>query len=156
MLQRAGMVCAGSLQSSANVGEILPVAAQSKVRGMEASMKRILLAASVVLLILSVVPLCAAQNKAALLDTAVAITSDIAPPRLTEVASPFYTEEAKKKKIEGSVTLLIVIDTKGDVIDAKVVKGLGHGLDENAIIAEKDGEPVTVKMEVSVGFNLPV
>ena len=128
-------------------------------------MKRILLAASIVLLVLGVVPLCAAQNKAALVDTAVTITDEITPPRLTEVASPFYTEEAKKKKIEGSVTLLIVVDKKGDVIDAKVVKGLGHGLDENAVVAvkewkykpaEKDGEPITVKMEVTVDFNLPV
>ena len=134
-------------------------------------MKRILVVLFTVLLMLGVAPWCAAQSKAqsasqgSAFEQAVEITDDITPPRLSEVASPDYTAEAKKKKIEGSVTLLIVIDTKGDVIDAKVVKGLGHGLDENAIIAvkewkykpaEKDGEPVTVKMEVSVGFNLPV
>jgi protein TonB len=55
----------------------------------------------------------------------------------------------------------IVLDKKGDVVDAKVVKGLGHGLDENAILAvkewkykpaEKDGVPVAVKMDVQVDF----
>jgi TonB family protein len=126
-------------------------------------MKRILFAAFVVLMIMSVVPMCAAQNKAVM--QAVAITDDITPPRLREVASPDYTEEAKKKKVEGTVTLSIVVDTKGDVMDAKVVKGLGHGLDENAIIAvkewkykpaEKDGAPVAVKMEVAVEFFLPI
>ena len=94
---------------------------------------------------------------------AVAITDDITPPRLSEVANPYYTPEARKKKIEGTVTLAIVVDQKGDVTDAKVVKGLGYGLDENAIVAvkewkykpaEKDGEPIAVKMEVTVDFFL--
>lgn len=127
-------------------------------------MKRILFAAFVVLMMLSLVPMCTAQNKAQAIDQAVAITDDITPPRLTEVASPYYTDEAKKNKVEGTVTLLIVVDKKGDVIDAKVVKGLGHGLDENAVIAvkewkykpaQKDGVPVAVKMEVTVEFFLP-
>jgi protein TonB len=93
---------------------------------------------------------------------AVAITDDITPPVLTEVASPEYTAEAKKKKIEGQVTVSIVVDKKGDVAYAKVVKGLGYGLDENAIAAvkewkykpatNKNGDPVAVKMEVEVDF----
>jgi TonB family protein len=93
----------------------------------------------------------------------VSLTDDITPPRLREVASPEYTEAAKKKKIEGQVTLLIVVDKKGEVANAKVVKGLGYGLDENAVVAvkewryrpaEKDGAPIAVKMEVTVDFFL--
>jgi protein TonB len=127
-------------------------------------MKRVLFATLLVLLVLGVVPAGVAQNKPQATDQAVALTDDITPPRLKEVASPDYTADAKKNKIEGAVTLLIVVDKKGDVVDAKVVKGLGHGLDENAVIAvkewkykpaEKDGEPVTVKMEVTVDFFLP-
>ncbi len=126
-------------------------------------MKRVLLAALTALLMVSVASSCAAQSKAQTIDQAVAITDDLTPPRLTEVASPDYTVEAKKKKIEGSVTVAIVIDKKGDVVDAKVLKGLGYGLDENAIIAvkewkykpaEKDGVPIAVKMEVSVDFYI--
>jgi protein TonB len=126
-------------------------------------MKRILFAALVVLMVMSVAPKGIAQSKAQAVLQAVAITDEITAPRLREVASPEYTEEARKKKIEGTVTLLIVVDTKGDVVDAKVVKGLGHGLDENAMIAvkewkykpaEKDGAPVAVKMEVAVEFYL--
>jgi len=99
----------------------------------------------------------------AVVSEAVAITDDITPPVLTEVASPDYTPEAKKKKIEGQVTVSIVVDKKGDVAYAKVVKGLGYGLDENAIVAVKEwkykpatknGEPVVVKMEVTVDFFL--
>jgi protein TonB len=104
-----------------------------------------------------------ADAKAQAIGQAVAITDEITPPRLAEVASPDYTAEARKRKIEGSVTVAIVVDKKGDVIDAKVVKGLGYGLDENAIRAvkewkykpaERDGEPITVKMEVTVDFYL--
>lgn len=129
-------------------------------------MKRILLIIGTTLL-LAAAPWCAAQSanqsKAQAVDQAVAVTDDITPPRLSEVASPDYTAEAKKKKIEGTVTLAIVINKKGDVVDAKVVKGIGYGLDENAIIAvkewkykpaEKDGEPVAVKMEVTMDFYL--
>lgn len=124
-------------------------------------MKRILLVGFTTLLLIGAAPWCAAQNKASSKAKieAVAITDDITPPRLSEVASPEYTAEAKKKNIEGAVTVAIVVDKKGDVVDAKVVKGLGYGLDENAVAAvkewkykpaEKNGEPIAVKMEVTV------
>ncbi len=140
-------------------------------------MKRVFLAAMAGLLVMSAGPGCAAlhasqnaiqnanqntnQSKAQAMAQPVALTDDITPPRLSEVASPEYTAEAKEKKIEGPVTVAIVVDTKGDVVDAKVVKGLGYGLDENAILAvkewkykpaEKDGVPIAVKMEVQVDF----
>jgi len=124
-------------------------------------MKRILFAVLGVLFLISASGWCAAQTKAESAEQAVAITDDITPPRLSEVASPNYTAEAKKKKIEGTVTLEIVVDRKGDVVAAKVLKGLGYGLDENAILAvkewkykpaEKDGAAVAVKMEVTVDF----
>ncbi|HVJ06036.1 MAG TPA: energy transducer TonB [Candidatus Saccharimonadales bacterium] len=127
-------------------------------------MKRILTMVFSLLLMLSVAPvISSAQTNAKAMDEAVAVTEGITPPRLSEVASPDYTAEAKKKKIEGTVTLLIVVDKKGDVVDAKVVKGLGYGLDENAIIAvkewkykpaEKDDQPIAVKLEVTVDFYL--
>jgi len=126
-------------------------------------MKRILAVFIVVLFMLFVLPLCVAQNKAQAGEQAFALTTEITPPQLIEVASPDYTPEARKNKIEGSVTMAIVVDRKGDVIDAKVVKGLGYGLDENAIVAvkvwkyrpaERNGEPVAVKMEVTVDFYL--
>jgi TonB family protein len=129
-------------------------------------MKRIFLVVLTILLTMIVAPCSAAQEGAGQSRTqavaqAVSITDAITPPRLSEVASPFYTEEAKKKKIEGTVTVAIVVDKSGDVVDAKVVKGIGYGLDENAIAAvkewkykpaEKDGVPVAVKMNVDVDF----
>jgi TonB family protein len=132
-------------------------------------MKRMRIAA--IAMMLGAAPWCVAQsaNQNTNQNTnqgklqAVALTDEITPPRLSEVASPDYTAEAKKKRIEGTVTLAIVVDKKGDVVDAKVVKGLGYGLDENAILAvkewkykpaEKDGEAVAVKLEVEVEFYM--
>jgi len=95
---------------------------------------------------------------------AVALTDDMTPPTLLEVAEPNYTEAAKKKKIEGDVVLEIVVDKQGNVVDAKVKKGLGFGLDENAVEAakyyrykpalDKSGNPVMVRMETSLTFYL--
>lgn len=43
-----------------------------------------------------------------------------------------YPKEALDKKIEGTVLVRHDIDHKGKVIGAKVLKGIGHGCDEEA------------------------
>ena len=43
-----------------------------------------------------------------------------------------YPKEAIKAKVEGSVKIRYDIDYKGNVIKAKVIKGIGHGCDEEA------------------------
>ena len=92
------------------------------------------------------------------------LTDEITAPRLLEAATPGYTDEAKKKKIEGDVVLTVVVNEKGDVTDIKVKRGLGSGLDESAIEAAKyfkykpatkDDEPVSVRTEISFNFYLP-
>lgn len=44
-----------------------------------------------------------------------------------------YPEEALKNKTEGTVLVKYDIDYKGNVTDAKVIKGIGNGCDEEAI-----------------------
>lgn len=44
-----------------------------------------------------------------------------------------YPEEAREKNIKGTVTLRYTIDQHGRVVDAKIISGLGHGCDEEAI-----------------------
>jgi protein TonB len=44
-----------------------------------------------------------------------------------------YPEEAKELGIEGEVKLRIEVDEKGGIHDIKVIKGLGHGLDQAVI-----------------------
>jgi len=48
-----------------------------------------------------------------------------------------YTDEAMQAGVEGTVVLELVIGADGRVRDVRVVHGLGHGLDEAAIVAMK-------------------
>jgi len=74
-----------------------------------------------------------------------------------------YTEIARRAGIEGTVYIQAKISKNGDVVDATVIKGLGAGLDEEALNAVKltkfipgkqRGRPVNVKMTIPVKFVL--
>jgi TonB family protein len=76
---------------------------------------------------------------------------------------PEYSEEARKAKYQGSVTLSIVILPDGSTSNIRVIRPLGLGLDEKAIEAVqkwrfrpslKDGKPVAVSANVEVNFRL--
>lgn len=76
---------------------------------------------------------------------------------------PAYSEEARKAKYQGSVTLWIVVSPQGTVSDVRVVKPLGMGLDEKAVEAVRtwrfkpglrNSVPVAVRMLVEVSFRL--
>lgn len=56
-------------------------------------------------------------------------------PKVLKVPVLDYPPEAKKLEIEGTVVLLVTVDAKGGVSKVKVLKGLGHGLDEVAVKA---------------------
>jgi TonB family protein len=49
--------------------------------------------------------------------------------------NPVYTEEARRLRIEGEVTLSVVFEAGGRVRVLGVERGLGHGLDESAMQA---------------------
>lgn len=74
-----------------------------------------------------------------------------------------YPELAKRAGIEGRVFIQAFIDETGNVADAKVIKGVGHGLDEAALEAVKQtkftpgkqkGEPVKVQVTIPIVFKL--
>lgn len=46
-----------------------------------------------------------------------------------------YPDEAKQKSVEGPVIMDLVIDRQGRVVDAKIIKGPGFGLNEAALAA---------------------
>lgn len=54
------------------------------------------------------------------------------PPELVSEFKPPYPEEARRAGIEGRVTLQITIDDSGKVTSAKVIQGVGYGLDDAA------------------------
>jgi TonB family protein len=84
-------------------------------------------------------------------------------PALLVKVDPEYSEEARKAKYSGSVTLSIVVNTDGKAEQIAVVKSLGMGLDEKAMDAvrkwrftpgKNKGVPVKVRATVEVNFRL--
>lgn len=71
-----------------------------------------------------------------------------------------YPAEAVKKGLQGTVFVSFVIEPDGSITNAKVIRGIGGGLDEIALNAVKnmpDWIPGKVKgKSVPVQFNMPV
>jgi len=77
---------------------------------------------------------------------------------------PEFSDEARKAKYQGVVTLEVTITSDGRVIDPVVVRGPGLGLDEKAIEGVKKwkmrpalgpgGKPVTCRAPIEVTFRL--
>jgi TonB family protein len=77
--------------------------------------------------------------------------------------TPSYTEEARQLRLEGEVLLRVQFLTSGEVRILKVVQGLGHGLDEQAMHAaerikfkpaEHDGQQIDSEATVHIIFEL--
>lgn len=73
------------------------------------------------------------------------------PPSSTQVEvsipKPAYTEEARQLRIEGTVVLRVTFYANGQIQVLSVIRGLGHGLDEQAKRAVQQGKvirPATV------------
>ncbi|MFT4760070.1 MAG: TonB family protein [Paraglaciecola sp.] len=75
-----------------------------------------------------------------------------------------YPTEALAAKIEGSVTLKYSMDNKGKVISARVISGLSHGCNEEAIRlvkllkfteARNRGVRAIFHKDVTIHFRLP-
>lgn len=87
----------------------------------------------------------------------------ITPPSIQREVKPDYTEEGRRRNIEGDVVLEIVVRSDGSVGTVKLLSGLGAGLDERAMDAVRQwrfnpahryGTPVDVIVEVAVEFKL--
>ncbi len=50
---------------------------------------------------------------------------------------PAYTDEARRLRIEGEVLLEVLFRASGEARVLRTIRGLGHGLDENAIAAAR-------------------
>ena len=75
-----------------------------------------------------------------------------------------YPEIAQKAHVEGRVIVQFIVDENGNVRDAEILRGVGAGLDEEAIrvISEhakftpgrQDGKPVAVKLSIPIVYKL--
>jgi len=57
------------------------------------------------------------------------------PVEITFKPQPVYTDEARNLKLEGEVLLEVMFGANGSLHVNRVVRGLGHGLDEAAVAA---------------------
>ena len=46
---------------------------------------------------------------------------------------PLYTDKARKVKMQGAVTLRVLVGTDGRAAQIRVARGIGYGLDDRAI-----------------------
>jgi TonB family protein len=85
------------------------------------------------------------------------------PVEITFKPNPVYTEEARSLKLEGEVLLEVSFSANGTLHVNRVVRGLGHGLDEAAIAAAnkirfkpalRAGQPVDSTAVVHVTFQM--
>jgi protein TonB len=86
-----------------------------------------------------------------------------AKPKPIKVLQPAYTDDARSAAIEGRVRVEITVDETGAVTSARVLAGLGHGLDESALAAAKGstfaaavrcGKPVRSTFTIGMRFSL--
>ena len=74
-----------------------------------------------------------------------------APDVVEYTTPPLYSDEARRRRIEGIVTIQARVGVDGHVAAPRVINGLGFGLDQNALVAlrqwqfrpgTRDGRPV--------------
>jgi len=90
-------------------------------------------------------------------------TAATTPVEITYKPNPVYTNEARTLKVEGEVLLEVSFGANGSLQVNRVVRGLGHGLDEAAINAAnkirfkpaiRSGQPVDSTAIVHVVFQM--
>jgi TonB family protein len=85
------------------------------------------------------------------------------PAEIISKPTPVYTQEARSLKIEGEVLLEVVLEASGSLHVVRVVHGLGHGLDDNAVRAAqqihfkpamRNGQPADSTVVLHIIFQL--
>jgi protein TonB len=87
----------------------------------------------------------------------------VVKPKRQGFVVPKYTMEARQAEIEGVVRVEVTVDETGHVIRARVLSGLGYGLDDSALQAAKQmtftpasqcGKPIVGTAVVPFNFEL--
>jgi len=85
----------------------------------------------------------------------------VSPPRVTKQVNPSY-KTARGVKLEGAVTVVLVVSSAGLPRDVKVAKGLDKDVDQSAIDAvrkwqfspaRKDDQPIAVRISLEIDFH---
>ena len=92
-----------------------------------------------------------------------AATPKTIPAEIVSKPVPAYTDEARSLKIQGEVLLEVVLEASGKLRIVRVVRGLGHGLDDAAVRAAeqirfkpalRDGQPADSTAVLHIVFQL--
>jgi len=92
------------------------------------------------------------------------VQQPISLPQIYRLPKPEYTTEALRNKVEGVIKVEVLFGSDGAVQQVLVVRGLGFGLDEEALKAAKEikfkpgeveGKPVSMWIGVQLTFSLP-
>jgi bla regulator protein blaR1 len=87
----------------------------------------------------------------------------VVAPRVLYKEDPQYTQTGRDAKIEGTVVLQVEVEADGRAHNARIIRSLDPGLDQNALDAvatwqfqpaTKDGQPVTVEATIEVNYRL--
>ena len=87
----------------------------------------------------------------------------VSAPILVTKVDPEFSEEARRAKFMGVVTINLIVDTAGRPQNAHVIRGVGMGLDEKALEAVRqyrfkpameNGHPVPVQVNIEVQFQI--
>jgi TonB family protein len=85
------------------------------------------------------------------------------PEILEYTTPPLYSDQGRAHGIEGFVTVQATIDARGIVHVLRIVRGLGFGLDQNALVAlrqwrfqagTQNGTPTETTVEIDIEFTL--
>jgi TonB family protein len=87
----------------------------------------------------------------------------VSAPQLLHSVQPEFTDEARRAKLEGVVSIQLIVDANGNPENIQILHQLGMGLDQKAIQAVQqykfkpamyEGHPVPVRLKVDVDFHL--
>lgn len=88
----------------------------------------------------------------------------VRPPRVLYAPDPEYSDQARRRRIQGIVVVSTLVDEQGVPTDIHVEKSLGYGLDEKAVecvgrfrfspATTRDGKPVAYRIRIEMSFRL--
>ena len=89
------------------------------------------------------------------------LSPDVTPPRVTKQVSPNY-KTARGVRLEGTVTVGLIVSSAGVPRDVRVIKGIDKDVDQSAADAvrqwrfapaRKDDKPIAVRVSLEIEFH---
>jgi TonB family protein len=94
-------------------------------------------------------------------ETVYEMGEGVTPPRVIKQVNPRYAT-AKGVRVEGAVTVALVVSSQGMPRDVRVIKGLDKDIDQSAVdavqqwrfaAARKNDKPIAVRISLEIDFH---